>query len=135
MKVRLARAMLLGTVVAAVAQAQAVFGVMRGTVVDSSGLPVPSAKVSVLNQNTRELRTLPVDSSGGFVFPALVPAPYTITVEAEGFKKFQKMDVLLSAEERLDAGQLRLEVGQVTESVSVTAAPVSVQTASSERSA
>jgi hypothetical protein len=115
--------------------AQAVFGVIRGSVVDSSGLPVPAAKVTVVNQNTRETRTLSADPSGDFVFPALIPGPYTISAEASGFKKFEKKNLLLSAEERLDAGQLRLEVGQVTESVSVTASATPVQTASSERSA
>jgi hypothetical protein len=117
------------------ALAQAVFGVIRGTVVDSSGLSVVAAKVTVVNQNTRETRTLSSDTSGDVVFPALIPGPYTISVEASGFKKFEKKNLLLSAEERLDAGQLKLEIGQVTESVSVSEMSTPVQTASSERSA
>src|SRR5215469_10393896 len=111
-----ALSILLAAAVANDALAQAVFGVIRGTVVDSTGLPVAAAKVSVVNQSTREIRTLSADSSGDVVFPALIPGPYTISAEASGFKKFEKKNLLLSAEERLDAGQLRLEIGQVTES-------------------
>jgi hypothetical protein len=122
-------------IAAAAVFGQAVFGVIRGSVVDSTGLAVPAAKVSVLNQNTREVRSVSTGPQGDFVVPALIPAPYTITVEAQGFKKLRKQDVLLTAQERLDAGQFRLEVGQVTESVVVTTAPVGVQTASAERSA
>lgn len=107
---------------------------IRGSVVDPTGLAVPAAKIVVQNQATRETRTVSSDHEGDFVFPALIPGPYTVTVEAAGFKKLQKNDVQLSAEERLDIGQLRLEVGQVTESVQVTAPPTVVQTASAERS-
>ena len=114
--------------------AQAVFGVIRGSVVDSSGLPVAGAKVTALNQNTREIRTVSTDATGNFVFPAMIPAPYTVAVEMAGFKKYEKSDAVLTAQARLEVGRLALEVGQVTESVQVTAAPTPVQTASSERS-
>src|SRR5262249_8249587 len=117
------------------ASGQAVYGTLRGTVVDPSGLPTAGTKVTVMNQVTRETRSAATDASGNFVFPALVPSMYTVTVEAPGFKKSETRDVPLTAEERADVGQLRLEVGQVTESVVVTAPATPVQTASSERSA
>jgi hypothetical protein len=117
------------------AEAQAVYGTLRGTVVDASGLPAPNAKVTLSNQVTREARTAATDSSGDFVFPGLVPSSYTVTVEAAGFKKYEKQNIPMTAEERVDVGQLHLEVGQVTESVVVTATQTPVQTASSERSA
>jgi hypothetical protein len=88
-----------------------------------------------MNQVTRETRSVVTDTSGNFVFPALVPSTYTVAAEAAGFKKFETRDIPLTAEERVDVGQLRLEVGQVTESVVVTAPTTPVQTASSERSA
>lgn len=115
--------------------AQAVYGTLRGTAVDPSGLPVAGAKVTIANQLTREMRTSSTDTSGDFVFPGLVPSAYTVTVEAAGFKRFEKNDIPLTAEARVDVGQLRLEVGQVTESVVVKADQTPVQTASSERSA
>jgi hypothetical protein len=118
-----------------VVHAQAVFGVIRGSVADASGLAVAGAKVSALNQNTREVRTVATDTSGDFVFPAMIPGPYNVTVEVAGFKKYEKTDAVLTAQGRLDVGRLVLEVGQVTESVQVTAAPTPVQTSSSERSA
>lgn len=116
------------------AWAQTVFGVIRGAVADSSGLPVAGTKVTIRNQNSREARSVTSDDSGDFVFPALIPGQYTATVEAKGFKKYETTGIVLSAEERLDIGRLVLEVGQLTESVVVTAPPTPLQTANAERS-
>jgi len=126
---------LLLVAVAPICWAQAVYGTLRGTIVDPSGLPTPGAKITLSNQVTREIRTATTDSSGDFVFPALVPSSYSVTVEAAGFKKFEKTSIPLTAEERVDVGQIRLEVGQVTESVVVISTQTPVQTASAERSA
>src|SRR5215470_14974940 len=93
---------------AASASAQAVYGTLRGTVVDPSGLPTGGAKVTVMNQVTRETWSAAADTSGNFVFPALVPSTYTVAVEAPGFKKFETRDIPLTAEDRVDVGQLRL---------------------------
>ena len=113
---------------------QAVYGVIRGSVVDPSGSAIPKTKVSIQNQNTREARSAETDEAGDFAFPGLLPGSYTVTVEAQGFKRYEAKDLLLSAEDRLDVGQIHLEVGQVSESVTVTASAAAVQTASSERS-
>src|SRR5689334_17816850 len=64
---------------------QAAYGVIRGTVVDSSGLPVPAARVKISNQTTRESRPAATNQSGDFVFPSLLPGLYTVTIEAAGF--------------------------------------------------
>jgi len=110
------------------------YGVVRGSVTDPTGLPVAGAKITASNQTTRETRVVSTDAMGEFVIPSLLAGLYTITAEVPGFKKLVKSDIHLTAEERADVGQLRLEVGQVTESVVVTASPTTVQTASAERS-
>jgi hypothetical protein len=115
------------------AAAQAVYGTIRGSVVDASGLVIVGAKVSAANQNTREVRVVSTNESGEFVIPSLIPGPYTVTAEAQGFKKYEKTGVNLTTQERLDVGPLAMQVGAVTESVVVTAEATPVQTASSER--
>jgi len=121
-------------VLAQAASAQMVFGVIRGSVTDSSGSAVPAAKVTVLNVDTRETRTVSSDETGSFVIPALMPGPYKLTVEAAGFKLYEKTGVILSASERLDVGQVSMQLGALSESVEVSAAAAPVQTASAERS-
>ncbi len=132
--VSLATICLVLLLLAQVAPAQMVFGVIRGSVLDSSGAAIVGAKVTVLNVDTRETRVVNSDEAGGFVFPALVPGPYRLTVEAAGFKLFQKVDVLLTAEQRLDVGQISMQVGSLAESVEVDATATPVETASADRS-
>ena len=126
--------LLLACVLVPTAGAQAAFGVVRGSVTDPTGLPVPNAQVTALNERTRELRSATSDTEGNFVIPALMPGPYTIAAEASGFKRTEKKGVNLAAEERVDVGDLSLQVGQVTEKVEVEATPTQVQTTSAERS-
>ena len=64
----------------------------------------------------------------------MIPGSYTLAVEHEGFKKYEKQHLMLTASERLAVGEIRLEVGGVGESITVTATGAAVQTASSERS-
>jgi hypothetical protein len=117
------------------ASAQTVSGYISGSVVDATGLPVPGAVVTLTNEATGERRTQDSTATGDFVFSAVLPGRYTIAVEAKGFKRAEKQNLNITATERLAAGQFRLEVGSLTESVTVIAEPTPVQTASPERSA
>jgi hypothetical protein len=114
---------------------QATSGVIRGSVIDPQGAVVPNARVILINAGTGTRQEASTDVGGTFVFPSVPPASYTLTVEAQGFKKMEKKDLTLTAAERLEAGTLQLEVGATTDSVVVTADATPVQTASSERSA
>ena len=69
------------------------------------------------------------------MFTDLGPGTYTLLVKASGFKQFEKTDLQLTASETLAAGDLRLQVGQVTETVEVKASAATVETASGDRSA
>jgi len=104
----------------AVAQVQTTTDV-RGTVVDSSGAFVAGATVSARNQGTGAERTTNTDSVGAYVFPSLLPGIYTVTVMHAGFKRQvvtdRSADVAQPA--RVD---VTLEIGQPTESVTVSAA-------------
>jgi len=117
------------------AHAQTVTGYVSGSVVDSSGLPVPNAVVTLTNEATGDRRTQNTTTTGDFVFSAVLPGRYTLSVEAQGFKRIEKQNLNVTAAERLAAGQMVLEVGSLTEAITVTAEGTAVQTASPERSA
>ncbi|MBL8233313.1 MAG: TonB-dependent receptor [Bryobacterales bacterium] len=115
--------------------AQTVSGSIAGSVLDSSGNVIPGAAVKLISERTGEERNTTTNDTGDFLFPALQPGAYTIVVEHPGFRPLRKTGNMLSAAERLSAGTLSLQVGAVSESVTVEAQGVSVQTSSSENSA
>jgi hypothetical protein len=115
---------------------QSTSGSISGTVLDSAGAIIQDATVNVVNQATNSTRTVKSNNSGVFVVAQLPPGKYDITVEKTGFKKFVKTDVTLSAIEQLNAGDFTLEVGQVSEAVTVIAdaSQIQIQRESGERS-
>jgi len=114
--------------------AQTISGSIAGTVVDSQGAAVAQATVTIRNIGQNTSTTTKTNSDGGFVVPDLPAGRYAVTVEKEGFKKFEKSEVILDAFTKLDVGTLTLQVGAVTETVSVTAQGLQLQTESGERS-
>lgn len=120
---------------AAVGLGQTSSGVISGLVADPSGAPIPFVRVTLTNVNTGERRTVPTQETGNFVFSAVLPGAYSITVEQQGFKRVEKTGLNITASERLSAGTITLEVGSVAESIEVTAPATTVQTTSQERSA
>lgn len=114
---------------------QTVTGVITGSVLDSSGLAVPGASVSLTNETTGDKRQTQTDPTGDFVFTAVRPGLYTVAVQAQGFKTLQKTGLNITASERLFVGNLSLEVGATAESVNVTGEGTPVQVESQERSA
>lgn len=115
--------------------AQTISGSITGSVVDASGNVIAGATVKLISERTGEERPGETNESGDFLFAALQPGPYTISVEHAGFRPLRKTGNLLSAAERLAVGSLMLQVGSVGESVTVAAQAVTVQTSSSENSA
>ncbi len=75
------------------------------------------------------------DGAGRFRFDAVRPGTYRIHVQAQGFKAFDLNNLSLLSGETRDLGKAVLQVGEVTQEVSVEAQATAVQTASSERSA
>jgi hypothetical protein len=116
------------------AMAQSSSGTISGRVVDPSGATIVGAEVRVINQVDQSARQFTTDANGDFLFPNLEPGVYTLAVKAAGFKSYDRKDLRLSASDRLAAGDIRLEVGAVSDTVEVTAEAAQVQTASAERS-
>jgi hypothetical protein len=104
-----------------------------GTVVDPANAAVAGAVVQLTNQSTGALSHTVTDSTGLFRIVNLLTGTYSVAVDAKGFKKLNVKDVVVDASEAHDLGRLVLSLGDVTESVSVTAEVAAVQTASSEK--
>src|SRR5581483_6601718 len=117
----------------AIAAAQGLTGQISGTLNDSNGGAVPNAKVEVINQETALVRAVTSDSEGNFVVTQLLPGTYALVVSAGGFKKFEQRGIVLTANERVDVHKVALEVGDVSQTVTVTAEPTYVKTESAER--
>jgi len=93
---------------------------LSGVVTDGSGGAVPGATVVVKNNATSVTFQAVTNTTGQFSFPALAAATYTVTVSLSGFKTFVASDVRLLAG-RPGEVNAKLEVGNLTETVSVKA--------------
>ena len=129
----LAGTLLFTIALAATARAQIVTGSMTGTVADPNGLTVPGADVRLIHAETGRERALKTGEQGGFTISGLDAGKYNLTVSHTGFKTLELNDVNLATGERLPLGDLRMELGQVSETVSVTERGAVVQTQSAER--
>ena len=114
--------------------AQMVTGSITGAVVDQSKSAVPGAEVKLIAENTSAVRETSTDTNGSFQFNAVLPGEYTLAVERAGFKRYVKQNIQLTPNENLSVSTVQLDVGEVTESVTVEAEGAAVQTASAERS-
>lgn len=114
--------------------AQTSSGTINGTVIDRSGGGVHGATVQLINQLTGVIVETKTRQNGDFVFADVQPGNFTVSVEAPGYKRLRKVNLVLNASQVLSAGVIVLEIGEVTESVTVTAAITPLQNGSSERS-
>ena len=113
-------------------QAQSYYGSLRGTVVDPNGGVVGSSKITMTEQATGEARSAISGSTGEFVYSEVVPATYSISVEAPGFKKFERKGIVVGTQQQISV-EIKLEVGQVSESVQVTEEAPLVETANASQ--
>jgi hypothetical protein len=112
------------------AAAQNTTGTIEGTVSDSKGGVVPNAKVTLTNADQQiVVRTVITDEHGQYVAPLLPIGNYIVTVEIAGFKKITQTGVALNVSDKL-AINFSLEVGAVTETVSVESDALHVDTQS-----
>src|SRR5262245_23823147 len=112
--------------------AQTTAGTISGTVVDASDAVIPGVEVTLLSERTGETRKAGTASSGDFLFAAVQPGVYTVTVAAKGFKEFRLVGISLSASQRLVLGNLRMEVGGTVETVTVTQQGEAISTESAD---
>src|SRR5437660_4006525 len=100
---------------------------IQGVVTDPQGAVVPDATVTLNNEETNQARTTTTNAAGVYNFNALPPSRYNITVEKSGFKQKQLQNVNVIAEQA-NAVNVELDVGQQTETVTVTDATPPIDT-------
>lgn len=112
-------------------------GYLSGTVQDAQGAALAGAKI-IVSDPARNLQLEAVTNSDGtFSFTSLQPSTYSVTVEANGFRKYVQTGIVINASDRQSTGVIKLEVGALTgESVQVVAdaAQLQIKTESGEQS-
>src|SRR5688500_8561402 len=109
---------LVGGLIAAPGEAQVLYGSITGAVRDPSDAAIPGATVTATQKETNLTREATTTAEGLYSFTNVPAGTYTVKVALTGFRAYQKTDVPLSAGEiaRVD---VKLEVGQLTENVTV----------------
>ena len=114
------------------AHGQTVVGRISGTVQDANGAGVPNASIKVINTANNFERTATSDDGGFYTVTNLPAGTYTVEAEAKGYKKALVSGKNVTADARLTV-DLKLEVGEVSETVEITSiAGETVNTTSGE---
>src|SRR5437667_1749785 len=111
---------------------QSITGTVSGTVTDVNGAVIPGAKVTLISDQKGSVRTVATNEDGRFAFAAQQPGVYTLKIEQVGFQTLERNGVVLSANENLALSDLKLQTGQVSETVSVTSEGAVVEKESSD---
>ncbi len=124
-------ALVLTSVLSAVAMAQTTLGRVVGTVLDESGAVLPGATITLTNTGTTQAETTVANEVGAFVFPQVPAGTYRITVALQGFKGAEYTDVVVVVGQEYSL-TARLSLGAIEEVVTVSAGASLVRTTSPE---
>ncbi len=109
------------------AGAQVLYGSVTGTVTDQTGAAVPKAHVVVTNRATGVARGADADDTGHYVIIDVSPGNYDLTVKVSGFKPLTQTGLTIRTNAVTNA-DINLQVGAVSEQVTVEASAVTLQT-------
>ncbi|MBI3209281.1 MAG: TonB-dependent receptor [Candidatus Solibacter usitatus] len=112
--------------------AQDTQGLLKGTIADPRGAAIAQASVEIRNEETGALRAIAAGADGYFVAPGLKPGSYTLTVSAPGFRKYVRGNVVLETSQPV-ALSIALEIGDVSQTVTVTSDGLDLDTAKADR--
>jgi hypothetical protein len=109
--------------------AQVSSGTLTGIVTDPSQARLPKVGLKLTNEATGVVLAATTNAQGEYTYPLLDSGRYRLEVEASGFQKFTRSDIVMELGRvvRLD---IALQIGQVTESVEVTGAPPMIESES-----
>src|SRR5512144_2201103 len=102
-------------------------GSLGGRVLDQQRAVVPGAKIHLVNSQTGAKFQTVAGADGSYLVPFLPPGQYSITAESAGFKRYVNQNVPVTTNER-EQLDITLEVGQVDQSVTVTAESAMLET-------
>jgi hypothetical protein len=109
--------------------AQTSQGRISGLVSDPQNAVIPGATVTANNEETGVQTKAESNQGGLYVLPFLPPGRYTVVAEAQGFKRYRRQGVTVQTGEELDL-PIQLELGQVSETVTVSAQAPLLQSSS-----
>ena len=116
----------------AIGSAQVTTAKWYGTVTDSTGAVIPGVAVSLEHDGTGTVTTAETSATGNFAVDFLRVGAYTLTIEATGFKKFEGTGYVVTAGQTVNDTYV-LEIGEITETVTVESSTPQIQTAQAEQ--
>ena len=130
----LAMLLILGVLTTRHASAQITTGTVSGSIRDAQSAIVPGATVTLVS-TTRGTTTETVTSGdGNFVFPNVTAGAYTLRVSMDGFKTLERPGILVSPGDRVLVPTLTIDVGALSETVTVASEAPVLQGSTGERS-
>ena len=91
-------------------------GAIQGRIVDPASAVIANCTVQAIDDaKAVVVRKTMSGSDGAFQLQPLAPGTYTVTVEAPGMKKTQRTGVVLDVNQILNLGDIRMEVGAISE--------------------
>ena len=102
------------------ASAQFTTASLGGIVRDTSGAGIPDATVSVLNVGTGFTQEIMTGANGAFLFSRLPIGTYLLRIEKQGFSAYVQDQIALSVDQSATLPPVTLQIGQVTDEVTVT---------------
>src|ERR1039457_3994104 len=91
--------------------AQTTTAVLSGTVFDTSGAVVPKASISLKNESSGDVRDTVSNGDGYFTFAAVPPGAYTVSIEMEGFNRWEAKGVVLNSADKRALTGIQLKAG------------------------
>jgi len=123
--------LLVALLASAPANAQVLYGSIVGTVEDPTGAVVPGATITLTNPSTGATREIKADDQGRYSVPNLQAGTYDLKVASQGFRTLTRTGVEITINTVNPRGR-EIEVGQMTEQVTVSASAVALQTDKSD---
>jgi hypothetical protein len=109
------------------AEAQVLYGSLTGIVTDQSGASIPSAEITATHTQTGHVVTATSDPSGRYSFVNIQAGTYDVRFAAQGFRTLTQTGITVTVNE-VTRTDVQMELGQVTEVITVEAAAATLQT-------
>src|SRR5580698_3520366 len=121
MLARLRRPCCLALLLAGQLYAQEDLASVTGLVTDSAKAVIPGVKITMRNTGTDIARSVTTNQEGYFTIAELPAGPYELTAVSQGFETYKQTGIVLETGQELRITDVKLIIGSVSETVSVTA--------------